>query len=714
MTIPFLDFFKKKVSKGQPVAVIDAPFVPLEKPASERFSKTVMPNASRTPGPDDPFQDIDLSPGSGFSEPASRPSISFNGPTNDLPRAVALALEPKVERAISLDLADVVSHMPEGMVRALEGADATRRVLLKASELERGMATGKPSVSIATIYQQVPEIFLKTIAPTDNAQVRLPFEKVMEGFSALHVRDDQNREQTVPQVVTPFLQVTLEDNEKFGIKTEEFQMVSDLPPVRVEPATAEALAAAEPEPAAPEKAVLPAGPRPIKFPVSTDPASNGNSPGAGSVASPSRIPFKLSPKGTDRPANERVPASGGPSVPTSVPARIPFKLSSPNDAKPAPWAATDTVGDQEPAAASIAAPTGLESTKISLALKPILQSLLPLQLTGDISVVPDDACIEILFSLLEPQLASGRVSLKPGEFAKNLSEKYRGLFNADETLEPVPLPLPEILKKLPTASLRFRADQVEQEKGVDYMTPFSLKAEEDAERMKVAATPVPKPVVPPPPAFDLIPELDPPVVEKPVAAPIKMEPVAVMETAAVEDPVPASALATPEPEPAPVIEKQPEPAITPAAAEVKAAAEVETAPSSGTRSALQTALDTDDELDAKAVVAHVTKMSGVQACAIMFGDGLSLAGNLPEMYEADGLCAMAPSLLQRIDNHMVETKLGALRAMTLSCAQAAVTFFMHDNLCLAALHTKDELASDVRERLARAVHELSVKYSHPA
>jgi hypothetical protein len=83
------------------------------------------------------------------------------------------------------------------------------------------------------------------------------------------------------------------------------------------------------------------------------------------------------------------------------------------------------------------------------------------------------------------------------------------------------------------------------------------------------------------------------------------------------------------------------------------------------------------------------------------------------MYEADGLCAMAPSLLQRIDNHMVETKLGALRAMTISCAQAALTFFMHDNLCLAALHTKDELASDVRERLARAVHELSRKYSHP-
>jgi predicted regulator of Ras-like GTPase activity (Roadblock/LC7/MglB family) len=98
----------------------------------------------------------------------------------------------------------------------------------------------------------------------------------------------------------------------------------------------------------------------------------------------------------------------------------------------------------------------------------------------------------------------------------------------------------------------------------------------------------------------------------------------------------------------------------------------------------------------------------------MFGDGLSLAGTLPEEYQADGLCAMAPSLLQRIENHMIETKLGALRALTLSCSNAAVTFFMQDNLCLAALHSKEELASDVRERLARAVEELSKKYSNPA
>jgi predicted regulator of Ras-like GTPase activity (Roadblock/LC7/MglB family) len=128
---------------------------------------------------------------------------------------------------------------------------------------------------------------------------------------------------------------------------------------------------------------------------------------------------------------------------------------------------------------------------------------------------------------------------------------------------------------------------------------------------------------------------------------------------------------------------------------------------------LQVALDTDEKLDAKSVVALVNKIPGVRACAVTFGDGLSLAGSLPPEVEAEGLCAMAPSLMQRIENHLVDTKLGALRGMTLSCTKGAVTFFMHENLCLGALHAGIDLAAETREKLSRVVHELSRKYSHP-
>jgi predicted regulator of Ras-like GTPase activity (Roadblock/LC7/MglB family) len=306
---------------------------------------------------------------------------------------------------------------------------------------------------------------------------------------------------------------------------------------------------------------------------------------------------------------------------------------------------------------------------IALPLKPILEALPPMQLAGDASDVPDDVRIEFPVTLVEPQLVTGRVSIAPEQFAAALPQAYRALFDASATAVPVSLPLQEVLKNLPGALLRMRDDQEEQEKGANFETPFSAKAEEDAKRLKVAAAPVPKPVVLP----------------APFAAPTVAEAKA--------------------PELAPA--KQPN---TPAP--IAAAVPAVTAPAE--RNALQAALETDDELDAKGVVAHVAKMEGVKACAILFGDGLSLAGSLPAEYEAEGLCAMAPALLQRVANHMVETKLGSLRAMTLSCAKAAVTFFMHNNLCLAALHAEEELATEIRDRLGRAVQELSRQYSNPA
>ena len=60
MTIPFLSYFKKgkgnAAVKEKPAAPAKPTVPPLEKPSSERFSKTVMPNATRTLPPQDPFE----------------------------------------------------------------------------------------------------------------------------------------------------------------------------------------------------------------------------------------------------------------------------------------------------------------------------------------------------------------------------------------------------------------------------------------------------------------------------------------------------------------------------------------------------------------------------------------------------------------------------------------------------------------------------------
>ncbi|HEV2806404.1 MAG TPA: hypothetical protein VGW57_15880 [Chthoniobacterales bacterium] len=697
MTIPFLSYFKK--NKGSEAVVKEAPPAkpvppPVEKPSSERFSKTVMPNATRTLPPQDPFEMAARSTALGGQMPtvATAPrTISFqpsspatNG--HDLPPAVALAISPQVERVISLELADVVAQMPAGYLKPAESIDGSRRVLVKASEVEKGMATGQPTVSLGTVYQQVPEIFVRKVDPSDASQLKLPFAKVLEQFANLQVRGDQEQHLAVPQVETPFLKVAVEDSSEFGTTMEPLEMhVGPLPSVRIQPATAEAFAAAEPEAAS----------EAIKK-MSAAPATNG--------AAPKRIPFKFSPNGTDAPAPESVPASSGPSVPNlsppsapvssgpaieapaavsappekpaaaaPAPVRIPFKmapapvLEEEPKPKPEPWLTKESLSEPSQAAeqpkttAAAEEPTRTAEVKIALPLLPILKGLPPMQLTGDPSCVPADVRLELPFALIEPQLASGRVSVTAKVFEVSMPVSFRGLFQAGAGAVDVSLPLQEVLKNLPAASLRMRDDQEEQEAGQNFATPFSAKAEEDAKRFNVPATPVAKP-----------------------------EPTA----AAIPD---ASAAAE-----APAV---PEEETTDAAEEKKTVRSL--------RTPLQVALDTDEKLDAKGVVARVNKIPGVKACAILFGDGLALAGGLPAELETDGLCAMAPSLMQRVENHLVDTKLGPLRGMTLSCVKGAITFYMHENLCLAAQHADLDLPAETRDRLSRIVHELSRKYSHP-
>lgn len=368
-------------------------------------------------------------------------------------------------------------------------------------------------------------------------------------------------------------------------------------------------------------------------------------------------------------------------APKPAPVRIPFKMAAApapieEEAKPKlePWLTKESlaVASETPAkpittSAVPEAPRAAEA-KISLPLLPILKALPPMQLSGDPSCVPPDVRLELPFGLIEPQLASGRVSVTAKVFEVSMPVSFRGLFQAGPGTIDVSLPLQEVLKNLPATSLRMRDDQVEQEAGENFATPFSAKAEEDAKLLNVPATPVAKAVIPEP---------------------------------------------TPEPVAAAPEEKAPETTVAETAAAPEEKTGEKASPARPLRTPLQVALGTDEKLDAKGVVALVNKIPGVKACAILFGDGLSLAGSLPADLETDGICAMAPSLVQRIENHLVDTKLGLLRGMTLSCVKGAITFFMHENLCLAALHADVDMPGETREKLSRIVHELSRKYSHP-
>ena len=94
-----------------------------------------------------------------------------------------------------------------------------------------------------------------------------------------------------------------------------------------------------------------------------------------------------------------------------------------------------------------------EDKKISLALKAVLESLPVFELSADPKEVAEDARVEFSFSLIQSQLASGRVAVPPELFEKALPTDCRRFFTAKNLQMPVLLPLQEVLRNLPADAL---------------------------------------------------------------------------------------------------------------------------------------------------------------------------------------------------------------------------------------------------------------------
>ena len=702
MTIPFLDVFRKAKAKlGSGGAATADPIrpVPVEKPSSEKLSKTVMPNTTRTSSPgSDPFK------AAGDSTPNSKLSTS----AGRLPPSVAFALQPKVERAISLELSDVLQEFPAGYLKPVESFNAALPILLKANEIEKGMSSGKPMVSLATIYEQMPDIFLRTVAPDDTTRVALPYDKVLEQFRNVQIRDDQEQEQDVPQVETPILKATIEDTQRFGTTMSAIQ-ASAHPPVKVEPATARAISTAEPEPAVREAVATAIKPSGIPLNLSPSPAPKAQ-PTIPSSAAPTRIPFKLPPNGTGGSDSERVPASSGPPVPTAPPdappkpagpPRVPFKISAPcDDLKPKLTLVPGTAGPEKEEAEEKAAPAPAAETKISLSLSAVLHNMPAFQLKGTPDAVAADERIELALTSVSSQLASGRISVPMKTLQEALPEKHRDLLAADDAQSPVLLPLQEVLKNLPPAFLKMRDDQEQIDAIEGFETPFSVKAAEDAKRFGPATTVGKKSEESSAPSLTKAPETKTPESNAPE---IKLPTPKIPEAKVPE--VKAPELKMPE------VSAPPKVPLSPVAVAMKGDATPK--PEVEKKVSAPAEAGTDTKTTAKDVVTRATALPGVTACSITFEDGLSLAGNLPEDIQVGGICAMAPSVLQRINRHTAETKMGPLLSMTLHCRESRMTFFMKGNVCLTALHGSGDLTPETQDKLAEMATELSRTYTQP-
>jgi predicted regulator of Ras-like GTPase activity (Roadblock/LC7/MglB family) len=328
-------------------------------------------------------------------------------------------------------------------------------------------------------------------------------------------------------------------------------------------------------------------------------------------------------------------------------------------------------------------------------------------LKGDLPEIGDDQLVELPYSLVEPQLASGRVAIEPKVFQQSIPEKYRDLFVIDTAETPVLLPLQEVLQHLPGDALQMRQDQ-EREEAIDHFeTPFSHHAKEDqkrfgAEPLTAKSEPA-KPVesgadAPKPETVSA--ESSKEAIEKP--QPAEASPAAAKSTVDAAPAATEPASPSPGADTKPVDAQVPEPAST--ASEDKAQAEPAVLPETATLEAKH---------NAKEYVLKASCLPGITACAISFADGLTMAGNFPPSAGAEGLCAMAPSVLQKIDKHMLETNLGTLTAITLHCSKTPVSFFMRGNVCLSVMHADEQLEPVTRIQLAEMTKELAEIFAQP-
>src|SRR5438105_11093081 len=130
MTIPFLDLFKKLTGRSAPVtnepAAAPPPVRAVKKPASERLSKTVLPHATRSFSPPDPFRGA----GDTTSARTSTPPLELGArrittltpkpKSSRLPPALARGLEPKLDTSISLRITNFIDSVPTVYLKTIE------------------------------------------------------------------------------------------------------------------------------------------------------------------------------------------------------------------------------------------------------------------------------------------------------------------------------------------------------------------------------------------------------------------------------------------------------------------------------------------------------------------------------------------------------------------------------------------------------------------
>jgi len=261
--------------------------------------------------------------------------------------------------------------------------------------------------------------------------------------------------------------------------------------------------------------------------------------------------------------------------------------------------------------------------------------------------------IEVPLSLIQPQLASGRIIVTTAKLRELLPTDLKERLNGIDPAVEIPIPLQEIFKHLPSEAIQRRQDQEIEQVPVTIATPFTLQAREDAARFGSAPT---KP-------SELLSE--PPLVEAPLAS------------------------EAPEPQPQAPETLAEQNLLNPLSSE-----------------RLQAIFMTDKTLDLHGAIEQIGKLPGLRGCLLSHQNGRKLTGQLGDPEQESVVSNLLPALFQQISDRISETKFGSLETVTFYCDRQQLSTFMQGQLCLTVLHENRPFKPGVREKIQTVIGEI--------
>ncbi|MGF1655910.1 MAG: hypothetical protein ACFCU3_02920 [Verrucomicrobiales bacterium] len=428
-------------------------------------------------------------------------------------------------------------------------------------------------------------------------------------------------------------------------------------------------------------------------------------------ATPSAAPATQGPRVTN--SSIALPKLSSPQVdplPTSAPPPVLRNIDPPTQANEASTEPEASTGSKNLAFGR--SPSQAGSENVSLELGSILRGIPPEMIGGPIPTGTTAGMkVRLPLNLIEPQLATGKVTLKIGDLLLCMPQEHHGLFSNLDPGYAVSLSLPEIFQNLPHSVVKRRQDQVVDALDEVFETPFSAKAEEDAERFgqdpNLGMPPLKKPegrgepvtvgqIRRPSPAT--APPQAEPTQTRPPSVPVE-DPVIVAKSPALK---PQLAHATPAPAKAEL--------ATPSSKPVKPILPNQGAAGDFDLARLQSIFMTDEHLDAKNVVRLAGSLPGLGGCLLMFADGLPLANSMPDSIDDNAFSAIVPRFFSKVTDYAKDMKIGSVETVTVYTDAQPVSFFMHENICMALVHSKSRFLPGVRENLTVVIQELAKMY----